>query len=86
MKGKVKSYDAAENYHNVEIEDEHLGTKLIRIDLMVNGDFPVTEIPENLVGKVVEWNRDYPFISIAEGVSIPEDQTWTAEPKSFPTS
>lgn len=50
---RVRSYNREESYHFCDIG----AFKGLRIDLMVNGDFPEGTSPEELVGK--EFTCDY---------------------------
>lgn len=45
----------------------------MRIDLIVSGDLGEVD-PASLVGKVVEYEWDHPYIRIAQGVKIAEVQ------------
>lgn len=62
---EVKSYDAAQAYHECRMLDG----QTVKIDLMVNGDFKDVD-PKSLVGKVVHIHYAHPYISIAANVSI----------------
>ena len=46
--------------------------RTIRIDLLVAGTLPEGTTAEDLVGKIVEYEWDSPYISIAHSVSIIE--------------
>lgn len=64
MQLKVKLYEKWCNTHICEDKDG-IGQ---RIDLMVDGAFPKGTDPESLVGKTIECEYTYPYISIAMGV------------------
>lgn len=65
MKAKVLRYEAHEGCCMCEMED---GSKH-RIDLEVNGDLGgLTQ--SALVGKTVEFERIWPYVSIASGVRV----------------
>ena len=71
MKVKVLSYlpQPFDCHHCKELEGDR---RLIKIDLLVSGDLPQGTTAQDLVGKIVEYNWDHPYISIAHGVSIIE--------------
>lgn len=64
-RGFVKEYDQHTDNHTVLVEPDG---KQIFVDLYVNGD----NLPSraSIVGKTIEWDRDYPYVSIAEGVRV----------------
>jgi hypothetical protein len=67
MKVKVLSWNAPCDYHYVRNIDDF--KDVFRVDLMVSGDLGEID-PASLVGKVVEYERDHPYIRIAHGVTI----------------
>lgn len=71
MKFKVLAVSKHENCHVcLDERGQHQ-----RVDLMVNGDFPLGMDPNELVGKEVECEYTYPCISIAMHVRIIEPTT-----------
>ena len=70
MKVRVTRWDSAQDCH--EARDMETGN-MMRIDLVVSGELGEID-PASLVGKVVEYEYDHPFISIAHGVKIAEVQ------------
>lgn len=70
MKVKVTRWIADGDYHIAS--DMETGTEM-RIDLMVSGDLGDID-PASLVGKVVQYEYDHPYIRIAHGVKIAEVQ------------
>ena len=64
MQFKVRLYETMLNTHICIDNDGHSH----RIDLMVDGAFPKGTDPESLVGKTIECEYTYPYISIAMGV------------------
>lgn len=65
-RGKVLKYNEQDQSFQVE-------GRIDRIDLTID-DFNVLGIKDakELVGSVVEWERDHPYISIAMGVKVLE--------------
>lgn len=70
MRVKVTLWIEHADYHIAR--DMETGTEM-RIDLMVSGDLGDID-PASLVGKVVEYKYDHPYIRIAHGVKIAEVQ------------
>ena len=67
MKLKVLAYRPhPHQWHLCETES---GEK-IRVDLLINGDFPEETTDESLVGKVVSVDSIYGYEFIARGVKI----------------
>jgi len=64
MRLKVLKYLSWCDAHNCEI----CPGKTTKIDLMVNGDFKGMD-PESLVGKILDCDYTYPYISIAMNVT-----------------
>ena len=58
---KILSYDPYVMCHRVE---DRQGKKRL-VDVMINGDFPEGTNPDELVGKTVACDYDYPYITIA---------------------
>lgn len=64
---KVISYDDDDRYHECKV----IGTGFkIRVDLMVNGDFPDEFDPNDLVGTIVQVNYTHAFNWLAADVKI----------------
>ena len=67
MKVKVLLWNPEGDYHLVRNLDDFKDE--FRVDLVVSGDLGDID-PASLVGKVVEYERDHPYIRIAHGVTI----------------
>lgn len=65
---QVESYDKGGDYY--KCKDEH--GKVVRIDLMVGGNFPAGTDMEYLVGKTVTIECAGPFCYVAQGVKVVE--------------
>lgn len=66
MKVKVLQWDETNDCCLCESLDKK---DWLRLDLVVSGDLGETH-PKELIGKVVEFERTHPWISIAHGVKI----------------
>jgi hypothetical protein len=73
VKLKVISYDEEGNYHWCR---DKRGEEL-RVDLMACGTLPEDTTPQSLVGKIVTCKYVYPFLVIAEGVSLDSSSSGT---------
>ncbi len=70
MKVKVLRWNAEADYHYVRTLDDFQSE--FRVDLVVSGDLGEID-PASLVGKVVEFDRTHPWISIAHGVKVVDE-------------
>lgn len=69
MKAKIEKYLPDHNCH--QVTDER--NQMRMMDVMVAGDLPVDTDPESLVGKTVYYEHEHPWIAIAKGVAILEE-------------
>ena len=76
MKAKIEKYIPYHNCHLVT--DEKNQTRMM--DVMVAGFMPENTDPESLVGKTVYYDYEHPWIAIAQGVEILEDNAHVQRP------
>jgi uncharacterized protein YuzB (UPF0349 family) len=66
----VKSYNEHERYHVCDVVDYPVIVhENLRIDLMVNRDFPKGTTPQSLVGNIYTCERLHPYIQLAMNVN-----------------
>lgn len=71
MRLKVISYNQEQDYHVCYVDGDK--SKKMNVDLFVSSCFPEGVSNCSIVGKWVDVEYTFPYISIAHGVSILED-------------